>query len=96
MVFGFFLVLLSGGPVSVVEAACLENRRSQVRTPVWHSSLKCSFPFTRARILNPVSAEQGVCAPRVNLSHDCLEIKKYKVYQQLVNAYFIAMYNALI
>ena len=28
------------GPAAVVKAACLESRRSRVRTPLWHSSFK--------------------------------------------------------
>ena len=37
----------SVGPGAVVKAACLEGRRSMVRTPLWHSSFnetKCFFP----------------------------------------------------
>ena len=32
------LPLVGGGPGAVVKAACLEGRRSRVRTPLWHSS----------------------------------------------------------
>ena len=35
------------GPGAVVKGACLESRRSRVRTPLWNSSFKetkCSFP----------------------------------------------------
>ena len=32
--------LLERGPGAVVEAACLENRRSRVRTTLWNSSFK--------------------------------------------------------
>ena len=28
------------GPAAVVKAACLESRRSRVRTPLWHSNFK--------------------------------------------------------
>ena len=38
------------GPGAVVKAACLENRTSRVRTPLWPTSLKgtkCFFPLTR-------------------------------------------------
>ena len=37
-------------PGAVFIAACLESRRSRVRTPLWHSSFKeteCFFPLTR-------------------------------------------------
>ena len=34
---------LGGGPGAVVEAACLESRRSRVRTPLWHSSFNEMF-----------------------------------------------------
>ena len=37
----------SEGPGAMVKAACLKNPRSQVQTPLWHSSFKetkCFFP----------------------------------------------------
>ena len=33
-------LIQGGGPCAVVKAACLESRRSRVRTPLWPSSVK--------------------------------------------------------
>ena len=48
--------LLGQGPGAVVKqvkATCLENRRSRVRPPLWHSSFKeakCFFPAHSQRL----------------------------------------------
>ena len=49
---------VSGGPGAVVEAACLQSRRSRVQTPLWLPSFKeakCFFP-SHSKIFNIVGS----------------------------------------
>ena len=49
------------GPGAVVKAACLERRRSRIRTPLWLSSVKesnCFFP-AHSYIFNIVGSLRG-------------------------------------